>query len=63
MPKYIMCGSLIDFTGKEPMKNKILVIEGDRIAALLDNSEPPPSDGQVIDLKWLYRDAGTDRLP
>ncbi len=50
MPKYIMCGNLIDSTGKEPMENKILVIEGDRIAALLDGPEVPQSDGEVIDL-------------
>jgi hypothetical protein len=40
MPKYIMCGNLIDATGKEPMKNKILVIEGDRIAALWTTRSP-----------------------
>ncbi|MFT8246635.1 amidohydrolase family protein [Roseomonas sp. BN140053] len=49
MAKYIKCGTLIDATGAGLARNKLLVVEGDRIAAVLDQADTPLG-AEVIDL-------------
>lgn len=50
MTKYILCGTLINGVGAEPLKNKAIVVEDDKIKAIIDTSEVPRSDAEVIDL-------------
>ena len=49
MTKYILCGTLIDSTGAEPMKNKAIAVEGDRIKAIISPADVP-AGAEVIDL-------------
>jgi len=41
MSTAIVCGSLIDGTGKDPVRNAIIVVEGDSIAAIRTNGKLP----------------------
>jgi imidazolonepropionase-like amidohydrolase len=51
MKTYIKCGTLIDATGAQPMPNKTLVVEQDRITAIVDSADPiPDEDVEIIDL-------------
>ena len=46
------CGALIDGTGRGPLRNMRLVVEGDRIAALGDAARgPAPPGAEVVDLR------------
>lgn len=50
MTKYILCGALITGVEAEPLKNKAIVVEDDKIKAIINASEVPRSDAEVIDL-------------
>src|SRR5215212_6309029 len=50
MVKYIKCGTLIDATGAAPMKNKVLMVERDRIVAVTNDGQDPPDGAEVVDL-------------
>ena len=50
MTKYILCGTLIDGIGTEPLKNKAIVVEGDQIKTIVNTSEVPSAGADVIDL-------------
>jgi imidazolonepropionase-like amidohydrolase len=50
MTKYILCGTLIDCAGAEPLKNKAIVIEADKIKAIINANEVPSAGAEVIDL-------------
>ena len=49
MTKYIVCGTLIDATGAEPQKNKAIVVENDKIKAVIDAGSVP-AGAEKIDL-------------
>lgn len=49
MTKYIVCGTLIDATGAEPQKNKAIVVEDDKIKAIVDAGSVP-AGAEKIDL-------------
>jgi imidazolonepropionase-like amidohydrolase len=52
MTTYVLCGTLIDATGTQPLKDKALVIEHDRIAQMTGIADvPDAADAAVIDLR------------
>lgn len=50
MTKYILCGTLIDCASAEPLKNKAIVVEADKIKAIINANEVPSAGAEVIDL-------------
>src|SRR5690349_25078204 len=54
----IVCDQLVDGTGREPVRDAVVLIEGDRITAAGARSEiQVPSDAEVLD--W----AGSTAMP
>ncbi|WP_293800115.1 amidohydrolase family protein [uncultured Bosea sp.] len=47
MTKYIVCGSLVDATGSAPQKGKAIVVEGDKIKAIINASDVPAGSERV----------------
>ena len=46
----VRCGSLIDGLAEKAVHDKLVVIRGERIAAVLDGDDPSVSDAEILDL-------------
>ncbi|MBU2678163.1 MAG: hypothetical protein KJP16_13890, partial [Gammaproteobacteria bacterium] len=46
----IRCGTLIDGLANEPLGERLVVINGDRIASVLNPDSTPPVGAEIVDL-------------